>query len=78
MPIKTIEVQDDPQQLPDLLKEVAAGNEIILTKDNQPRARLLPIAPQIEKRVPNLHPGGMTMESDFDEPLPDEFWTGTP
>ena len=28
------------------------------------------------KRVPNLNRGAARMSSDFDEPLPDEFWLG--
>ena len=29
-----------------------------------------------QPRKPNLHPDAMEMASDFDAPLPNEFWTG--
>ena len=74
MTTKTVEVQDAQRQLADLLEEVAAGVEIILTEGNQPRARLVPLRVHDERRVPNLHPGSMTMSDDFNEPLPDELW----
>ena len=44
------------------------------------------IAPQIEQelksaqptqRKAGLHAGAIWTSDDFDEPLPDEFWTGT-
>lgn len=79
MTTKTVEVHEAQQQLADLLNEVAAGTEIILTEGNEPRARLVAIAPHegpLKPRIPNLHPGSMTMSEDFDDPLPDEFWTG--
>jgi hypothetical protein len=34
--------------------------------------------PPIQERRPGLHPGAMTTEPDFDDPLPDEVWTGSP
>ena len=78
MTLITIEVQDAQHQLAELLKLVATGTEIILTEDQKPRARLVPIIPQALHRVPGLHPGSMIPTHDFDDPLPDEFWTGTP
>jgi prevent-host-death family protein len=76
MTTKTVEVQDAQQQLALLLDEVAAGTEIILTEDNKPRARLVAINVVVPRRIPGLNRGSMTMSDDFDEPLPDEFWTG--
>jgi antitoxin (DNA-binding transcriptional repressor) of toxin-antitoxin stability system len=83
-----IDVQDAQHQLGELLDQAAAGTEIILTEDHQPRARLVPITvtngaataaqPPLRQRIPGLHPGGMTPSPDFDDPLPDEFWLGTP
>ena len=29
-----------------------------------------------DARVPGLHPGEILTSDDFDQPLPDEFWTG--
>lgn len=77
MTTKTGDVQDAQHQLADLLAQVAAGDEIILTEDHQPRARLVAITPSSIRRVPGLHAGSMTTSPDFDAPLPDEFWAGT-
>jgi antitoxin (DNA-binding transcriptional repressor) of toxin-antitoxin stability system len=77
MPTKTVDVQDAQLHLADLLAQVAAGTEIILTDGHQPRARIIPFTPPPARRVPGLHAGSMTMSPDFDAPLPDEFWTGT-
>jgi prevent-host-death family protein len=77
MTTKTIEIQEAQHQLADLLDEVAAGTEIILTEDHQPPARLVPITPPIMRRVPGLHPDAMIASEDFDAPLSDDFWTGS-
>ncbi len=79
MTTKTVDVNDARVRLAELLDEVAAGTEVILMEDNEPRARLVAIAldaEPVKQRIPNLHPGSMTMCDDFDDPLPDEFWTG--
>ncbi|MSP14804.1 MAG: type II toxin-antitoxin system prevent-host-death family antitoxin [Chloroflexi bacterium] len=76
MTTKTVEVEEARQHLAELVAQVAGGAEIILTEGHTPRARLVPIAPQLPSRVPGLHIGMMTVSSDFDTPLPDDFWTG--
>jgi len=78
MPTKTVDVHDAQHQLAELIAQVAAGIEIILTDGQQPRARLVPIVTPTTRRVPGLHAGSITTTADFDAPLPDEFWTGTP
>jgi antitoxin (DNA-binding transcriptional repressor) of toxin-antitoxin stability system len=76
MPIKTIEVQRD-QTLQELLALVGKGTEIILTQEDVPIARLIPIAESSDvPRTAGLHPGAIWVSDDFDEPLPDEFWLG--
>ncbi len=70
---KTVEIEDAQKHLAELLAQVAAGDEIILTEVEQPRARLVPIQPTSGERVPGLHAGSIITRPDFDEPLPDEF-----
>ena len=36
-----------------------------------------PVPVSTKPRVPGLHPGAIWTSEDFDEPLPDEFWTGS-
>ncbi len=69
---KTIDVKKKLPDLKGLLSLVAEGREVVLTEDNTPIARLVPIS----KRIPGLHAGAISMSEDFDEPLPDSFWTG--
>jgi antitoxin (DNA-binding transcriptional repressor) of toxin-antitoxin stability system len=55
----------------------ARGVEVIVMDGNTPRARLIPFSAQ-QARVPGLHAGAFTVAPDFDAPLPDDFWLGTP
>ncbi len=77
MTTKSVEIHEAQQHLAELVAQVATGEEIILLDGQTPRARLVPITPHAARRVPGLHAGSMTMSPDFDQPLPDEFWTGT-
>ena len=78
MTTKSVEIQEAQQHLAELVAQVATGTEIILLDGQTPLARLVPIAAQTVQRVPGLHAGSMTMHPDFDQPLPDDFWLGTP
>jgi len=57
---------------------VTAGTEIILTAGSTPLARIVPMAGATTPRVPGLHPGAIWTSEAFDEPLPEEFWSGAP
>ncbi|HMQ52154.1 MAG TPA: toxin-antitoxin (TA) system antitoxin [Anaerolineae bacterium] len=77
MPIKTIEVKQTQADLTELLSLVGKGTEIILTQDDMPVARLIPIETASGRlRVPGLHSGKIWASEDFDDQLPDEFWLG--
>jgi antitoxin (DNA-binding transcriptional repressor) of toxin-antitoxin stability system len=73
----TIEVRDLHDRFAEVLSLAAAGTEVILTEGQIPRARLVPLAPG-PARVPGLHPGAIRTADDFDAPLPEDFWAGTP
>ncbi len=72
---ETVDVREFSSRLTELLTFIAQGNEITLLKDEKPVARLIPPAYEGE-RVPGLHRGDVWMGEDFDDPLPDSFWTG--
>ena len=72
METKTINVQEAQKQLEKLLAHLSVGEEIIITDGKIPIARLVPIS----SRIPGLHKGAIWVSPDFDEPLPEEFWTG--
>jgi antitoxin (DNA-binding transcriptional repressor) of toxin-antitoxin stability system len=72
MQTRTIDIRSERTDLQNLLALVAEGTEILLTDGDTPVARLVPVA----KRVAGLHGGAIWTSEDFDEPLPEEFWTG--
>ncbi|MGA2735465.1 MAG: toxin-antitoxin (TA) system antitoxin [Syntrophobacteraceae bacterium] len=70
---RTIDVRKEPPDLQGLLSLVAQGPEVVLTEGDIPIARLVPVG----NRVAGLHAGAILTREDFDERLPDEFWTGS-
>ena len=68
---RTIDVGKEPPDLQVLLSLVAQGTEVVLTQGDTPIARLVPVG----KRVAGLHAAAIRTSEDFDEPLPDGFWT---
>jgi antitoxin (DNA-binding transcriptional repressor) of toxin-antitoxin stability system len=77
MQTKTVDVHEAQTHLVELLSLVSAGTEIILTAGNTPLARIVPMVGALTPRVAGLHPGAIRTSEDFDEPLPEDFWTGT-
>ncbi len=82
MTTKTIDVREMQPNLDELLSLVGDGTEVILTDGEVPLARLVPLNTPpandaARPRIPGLHAGAIWTSDDFDEPLPDEFWTGT-
>jgi antitoxin (DNA-binding transcriptional repressor) of toxin-antitoxin stability system len=73
---KTVDVQEAQTKLKELLSLVQGGMEVVLTEDNIPLARLVPVALPAGQRKAGLHPGAIWTSDDFDEPLPESFWTG--
>jgi antitoxin (DNA-binding transcriptional repressor) of toxin-antitoxin stability system len=72
----TIDVQEAQTQLLHLLTLAMKGTEVVIAKDNVPLVRLVPLKPPGKRRIAGLHRGAMRMRSDFNDPLPDEFWLG--
>jgi len=78
MQTKTVDIHEAQTHLVELLSLVTTGTEIILTEGSTPLARIVPLAEATTPRVAGLHPGAIWTSEDFDEPLPEEFWTGAP
>ena len=76
METKTIDLQRAQPSLDDLLSLVAAGADVVLTDHDEPLARLTSLKATPKPRTPGLHAGAIQMSGDFDEPLPESFWTG--
>lgn len=74
--VKTVDLADSNASLADLVSLVHSGIQVVVTQAGNPIARLVPTDAIPARRVPDLHPGAFQESEDFDEPLPDEFWTG--
>ena len=72
---ETVEVHEAQNRLPELVSAVKTGAEIILTQGDIPVARLVPLTVNATPRVAGLHSGVAWLSPDFDEPLPEAFWT---
>ena len=71
MEMKTIDLKKNKLSLKKIISMMGTGTVIIITEGNTPVARLVPAG----TRVAGLHLGAITTSSDFDESLPDDFWT---
>ncbi|MGB5157586.1 type II toxin-antitoxin system Phd/YefM family antitoxin [Desulfobacterium sp. N47] len=71
----TVNINDAQTQLPKLLSLVSEGNEIIISANDKPLAKIVPFSLSPKKRTAGLNKGKMHASDDFDDPLPDEFWT---
>lgn len=76
MTTKTVDIAVAQASLPDLVLLVNSGVEVVLTRDSAPVACIVPMEPAAHVRTPGLHSGVIRTTDDFDEPLPEEFWTG--
>lgn len=86
--METIDVTA-PHALETAVARARQGETVLLTDRGHPVAEVrgLPAraasasgteAPASPRRVPGLHRGKIRTLPGFDDPLPDEFWTGGP
>jgi antitoxin (DNA-binding transcriptional repressor) of toxin-antitoxin stability system len=79
MSTKIVTVQEAEGHLLELIGLVEQGEEVVITYDDQPKVKLVPIVEPPQKRVFGQHRGQVWMSPDFDDPLPDDFWlSGSP
>jgi antitoxin (DNA-binding transcriptional repressor) of toxin-antitoxin stability system len=79
MSTKIVTVQEAEGHLLELIGLVEKGEEVVITHDDQPKVKLVPIVEPPQKRVFGQHRGQVSMSPDFDDPLPDDFWfSGSP
>lgn len=70
----TITIQEAQATLPDLIHRLAAGDEVLITEDDQPVAKLVSTPPAVPRKVRQLGTMAGTvlyMAPDFDAPLDD-------
>ena len=66
-----IDIDEARENLPQLVDRAAAGEEIVITRNGVPLARLVP-----PPRQPGGWEGQVTIADDFDAPLPDDVLRG--
>ncbi len=68
----TITIEDAQARLPDLIDHLHPGDEVIITKDELPVARLTATAPPpAERKLGTMQGSILYMAPDFDAPLDD-------
>lgn len=72
---KIVDIGEAKTQLDQLLALAIEGTEVIIVEDEQPLVRLVPAAMSQRARITGLHKGEGWISEDFNDPLPDEFWT---
>lgn len=71
---KQVNLYEAKSHLSQLVKEAAAGAEIIIAKAGEPMARLVPLAPEPRiERQPGQWEGRVWIADDFDDPLPPDI-----
>jgi prevent-host-death family protein len=76
----TVTIREAKAQLSNLIARVEAGEEIVITRDEEPVARLTPMEKAKPKRMPGLLKGKYDIpDAFFFDPLPEEelrLWEG--
>ena len=67
---KSVGVHEAKTHLSRLVEEAAAGEEIIIARAGEPRARLIACAPARRRRRPGAFKGKIKIHANFDAPLP--------
>lgn len=64
-------VHDAKTNLSRLIADALAGGEVVIARGNVPAVRLVPVNPRGKRRFGALK-GKITVDTRFDEPLPDD------
>ena len=76
----TVTIHEAETQLSTLIARAEAGEEIVITRGEEPVVRLTPVAAGKQKRVPGRLKGKVILpDSFFFDPLPEEelrLWEG--
>lgn len=67
----TVNLDEAKIHLLDLIEEVIGGEEVVITKDDKPLVKLVPISQIRPKPQFGSAEGLITMSEDFDEPMED-------
>ncbi|MFO7904348.1 MAG: type II toxin-antitoxin system Phd/YefM family antitoxin [Planctomycetota bacterium] len=76
MPTTTINIDEAGARINELVKLAHQGQEIVITHEGRPTARLVSVPPANGTREFGKYRGEIKIADDFDAPLPDDFWLG--
>jgi antitoxin (DNA-binding transcriptional repressor) of toxin-antitoxin stability system len=66
-----IELEQVAHQLDQLIEEVGKGDEVIITRDSHPVAKLVAYPAESRRPIFGSAKGLITIADDFDDPLPE-------
>jgi len=69
-----VEAKDLSTRFDELIALAEQGTDVVIRSGNTSRAKLVPVTKPF--RSLGLHEGKMETTSDFNDPLPDEYWLG--
>jgi prevent-host-death family protein len=71
--MKEVNIHETKTHLSRLLREVEAGQEVVISRAGKPVARLVPIATPRSPRTLGRYRGQVWIADDFDAPLPPDL-----
>lgn len=74
MSSKIVTVQEAETRLLELIGLAERGEDIVITHEDQPKVKLVPIGQVPQKRIFGQNRDKIWISPDFDDPLPDDFW----
>jgi prevent-host-death family protein len=69
---KTVNLYEAKTRLSELVERAARGEEVVIAKAGEPKARLVPLARPRRPRKPGAWKDRVVIAPDFDAALPDE------
>jgi len=70
---KPVNLYEAKTHLSALVERAARGEEVVLAKAGEPKARLVPLEAARAHRKPGAWKGRVRIAADFDGPLPDDL-----
>ncbi|MBI1900310.1 MAG: type II toxin-antitoxin system prevent-host-death family antitoxin [Planctomycetia bacterium] len=67
----TLSLEDAQASLPDLVHRLRPGDEVVITENDRPVARIVPAQPGGTRALGTLHGTVLYVANDFDAPLED-------
>lgn len=70
--VKTIPIHTAKTNLSRLIVRACAGEEIVISRGDEPVVRLVPLVPPTGRRSPGSMKGQLNTDAGFDEPLSED------